>query len=775
MDATTTELRHDRTRPPRRALHALIASPWRIIALTFGVGAIVTLLLALLGAAVYTHLYADRIYQGVTVAGVNVGGLTRAEAQARLDDQTEAYQAATLGVGVKPGERRWTVTPADLGVRFDTTAAVDRALAVGRGAGAFRNAADWFGVIWLGRDFALPATLDDAQLDVALRRWAPDVSTQPTNAVFSVAQDGKVTIIGDKSGLGLELAGSRAAFLAAAAQLSSQPVRLAEAPAPAPITAQMLQNIEGQAQAILSQPLHVTYNNKAWSLPVPDLATAFGYRIEDGHLIIALDPNRLGPFLDQVANGVATPGVNAKLVVDASQHYQIQPDKPGVVLDRDGTLAAINAALTAGQHEVAVKTGPREMPIRTADLEPVRARLEKILSTPLTITYASTPIHAFGRPDLLPLIQLTETPDKPEKVTITLDQAKVHDLSTFIAGLLNQPVRDAQFAYINGQVQDKVSSQEGREVQFDKTDQAIAQAILNAAGGAPADVTVTKPKVTSADKASIVVPDKLGYGQTPYGYSIPSRKHNVELAVQRLNGALIPPGAVFSFNAQVGAQTVENGYQAAFGIALVAGKNGGAAQAATVSSVGGGICQVATTLFQGVFKSGMPIEERNWHLYWPVHYGPPYTDTGMMGLDATVDDQSGLDFKFRNITGGWIAIQAVADGENVMIAEYGKNPGWTVTIDPTAITDVKKADPTKVITKTHDLPPGQTLQVSEATDGFSAAIHRRVTDASGKVVTFKEDDGTTLDLDTTFKSTYMPSANEWQVGVPASEPIGNGQ
>lgn len=168
----------------------------------------------------------------------------------------------------------------------------------------------------------------------------------------------------------------------------------------------------------------------------------------------------------------------------------------------------------------------------------------------------------------------------------------------------------------------------------------------------------------------------------------------------------------------------------------------------------------------------MAIEERNWHLYWPVHYGPPYTATGMQGLDATVDDQSTLDFRFRNLTGRWVAIKAITMNGLVQIGVYGIDPGWQVQIEAPAISNVVKADPKRVEERTHDIPPGQTLQVEEATDGFTAAIHRRVVNRqTGAVVTFTDEQGQQQSLDTTFKSNYLPSRNVFQVGVPADQPL----
>jgi vancomycin resistance protein YoaR len=251
---------------------------------------------------------------------------------------------------------------------------------------------------------------------------------------------------------------------------------------------------------------------------------------------------------------------------------------------------------------------------------------------------------------------------------------------------------------------------------------------------------------------------RLASGATYYGNSAENRKHNVELAMSRLDGALVPPGGTFSFNKVVGAQTVANGYKEGYAIALVGGTGPGTGQVKTISSVAGGICQVSTTLFHAVFRAGLAIEERNWHLYWIASYGGP--PSGLQGLDATVYDDIGLDFQFVNNTGGWLAIETVANGEYARIALYGKDLGWQVIIDEPVITNVRKADPMPVIEKTHTLPPGQEVRVETATDGFDSAIRRRVLDGNGKML-----------LDTVFKSSYLPSRNVTMLGVPPNEPL----
>ena len=133
---------------------------------------------------------------------------------------------------------------------------------------------------------------------------------------------------------------------------------------------------------------------------------------------------------------------------------------------------------------------------------------------------------------------------------------------------------------------------------------------------------------------------------------------NVELAAQRINGVVIGPGDTFSFNDEVGEVSYRSGYKKGYGIS----QDGD--DVVTIPSEGGGICQVATTLFQSVFWAGYPIVERNWHLYWIPRYGQ--RPRGLKGLDATIDqvyDQDGkllyaVDLRWRNNTEAPVLIVA---------------------------------------------------------------------------------------------------------------------
>ncbi|HET9015910.1 MAG TPA: VanW family protein, partial [Thermomicrobiaceae bacterium] len=219
-----------------------------------------------------------------------------------------------------------------------------------------------------------------------------------------------------------------------------------------------------------------------------------------------------------------------------------------------------------------------------------------------------------------------------------------------------------------------------------------------------------------------------------------------ELAVKTVTGTLIPPGGTVSFTGTTDPIDTAHGYKLGYGIVATSGPNG----VATVPSVGGGICQVSTTLFQAAFWAGMPIVERHYHYYWIASYGQP--PAGMKGLDATVDTDAGLDFKFKNPTSDWLAIVATANGSTVHFGLWGTKQNWQVKVDGPVITNVVKADQTMQYQPSSQLAPGTTLYLEAAGDGFDASIHRQVID-NGKVID-----------DLTLNSHYVPSANITLVG-----------
>ncbi|CAA9569787.1 MAG: Vancomycin B-type resistance protein VanW, partial [uncultured Thermomicrobiales bacterium] len=719
---------------------------------------------------------AGRIYRGVGAAGVERVGLTRDEAVARLDERATAYTERPVPVRAARGVAEWAVVPADLGVRLDPAAAVDAAFAAGRGGNPVRNALAWSGaLVGLGdHDVPVPATLDGTALEATVRAWAPDVTYWPTNATFTVRERGELAVVPDKDGLGIDLEGGRAAFLGHAARLSGRPVELPTSPVRADITAPTLDRLKPEATAATAMSLTLRLNDREWTLESADLRAALiAYRWDRG-FGVALDPARLRPFLDELAADVAQPGTNATLAPDASGRYLVTPGRDGLVLDEAVTLTAAAALLNAGgpigvgvggERVVPVSMRLQPPPIVAADLEPVRARVETVLETPLVVSFAGQPIRTFRRADLAPLIRLTPQPDATEKMTVTLDPAGVRALSLRLAGDFNQSVRDAEFKFLNRAVRDVVSSRDGRDVQLVPTGQALSAAILGADGALTlregTDVLITKPQVATADKAKMVVTDLLGRGRTNYGFRDDNGAHNVENAARLLNGILVPPSETFSFNRDVGPQTAANGYKDGYGIELV---DGGAR---TFSTVAGGVCQVSTTLFHGAFRAGLPIEDRSWHLYW-VTYAE--SSTGMKGLDATVYDDSGIDFQFVNTSGGWLGIEATANGEDVQVSIFGQDPGWEVRIDGPEISNERKADRTPIYEKTHDVPPGQRKQQDFARDGFDSAIRRRVYAADGSLLVVNTGNGP-QPMDTTFRSNYLAARSIIQIGVPANESL----
>ena len=124
---------------------------------------------------------------------------------------------------------------------------------------------------------------------------------------------------------------------------------------------------------------------------------------------------------------------------------------------------------------------------------------------------------------------------------------------------------------------------------------------------------------------------------TTYG-GIANRLHNVALVANLIDGTLIAPGKTFSFNATTGERTPEKGFLEA--PVIINGE--------LQTGLGGGVCQVSTTVFNAAYEAGLPIDERVNHALYISHYP--------LGRDATVNypDQ---DLKFTNDTGKWLLLR----------------------------------------------------------------------------------------------------------------------
>lgn len=175
-------------------------------------------------------------------------------------------------------------------------------------------------------------------------------------------------------------------------------------------------------------------------------------------------------------------------------------------------------------------------------------------------------------------------------------------------------------------------------------------------------LTITNPKKTIKDIGTEAFPDLLSTFSTRYDASIASRTTNLKIAVNKINGVTVMPGETFSYNKTLGKRTAEAGYKDAAGYA--GGK--------VVQMIGGGICQVSSTLYDAVVYANLDIVERHNHAFTTSYVGA--------GKDATVVYGS-LDFKFKNTRKYPIQIKASAQNGIVTIGIYGIKEGTEYDID----------------------------------------------------------------------------------------------
>ena len=423
------------------------------------------------------------------------------------------------------------------------------------------------------------------------------------------------------------------------------------------------------------------------------------------------DPVAMGAFMQALAGAVDRPITDARLAMSPDGTVEFVDGQPGRALQVDQTQRRLEEALSrpdVGYVELAIEE--LQPKVGAEQLAAAKAQADSLLSAPLALKFQDQ------RWELTPK-QLSSMVNVAGTEGVQLDRAAIKVWAGTIAKEIDQDPENARFSWQNGVTTLLRESKDGRALEIDKTVNLVLAQALSADRNISLPVSVTKPDVSQDDGAKLNIQGSIEIARTSFAGSSPPKQHNIGLATQRLNGVVVPPGKEFSFNKEVGSTSLDAGYKLGWGIA----NNG--ANVKTVPSVAGGICQVATTLFHSVFWSGYQVEERNYHLYWITGYN----SRGVEGLDATVDEEADLDFRFINNTENYLLIQSWVEGGKVVFGLYGTKPDWTVKVQPGERMDVQKASQDQVVEDEPSLAAGQRLAVEGAMDGFKMVNTRTVT------------------------------------------------
>jgi len=305
-------------------------------------------------------------------------------------------------------------------------------------------------------------------------------------------------------------------------------------------------------------------------------------------------------------------------------------------------------------------------------------------------------------------------------VQVTLNPNALRDILVPVKNQVDRTPSNARFIFNDTTLQlDLIeNSRTGRAMDIDASVRAINDALLRGEHTVSLVVNEAQPQVPGTATGQELGITELVWAETTYFYgSSAERKQNIEAAAARFHSVLVAPGETFSMGQTMGDVSLENGFAEA--LIIYGGR--------TIKGVGGGVCQVSTTLFRAVFNAGYPINERYSHAYRVSYY--EQTASGavnpeLAGLDATVYFPL-VDFKFTNDTPYWILMETYMGSDSLTCKFYSTKDGRSVTWETTGTKNVVRAQE-PLYELNPDLKKGQIKQVDWAANGADITITRTV-------------------------------------------------
>lgn len=469
-----------------------------------------------------------------------------------------------------------------------------------------------------------------------------------------------------------------------------------------------------------------------------------------------LDMGEINSWINQFAPQIEQSLIQNQLDL-SSGYINVAPGQAGYTLDREHLFQQIYTPLRAHQ-SAQIELLVHEIEPESLNLTGPEKQLELTINRPFNF-YLKTPLDDVDLTNELVIspselatwsrLYFSLDADGNEVYTTEIDTEAVRAWLTELAVLVEREPVNARF-YFDDTTRELVVVDEhinGRSLNVDAT---LASFVANAESDSrslPLIIDNIIPKVnTNATAAELGITELLTEQTTYFRDSPPERKHNIARSAEKFYGIVIAPGEEFSFNRYIGEISEEDGFTT--GLIILGGR--------TIEGVGGGVCQVSTTVFQSAFWAGYPIVERQEHGY-RVHY---YEDGEGAGMDATIF--TGLvDFKFLNNTPFHILMENYysAEEESLTMKLYTTSLGRHVEKANPIIEDVQPARTPDLYEYNEDLDPQEIKLVDYAAEGAKVTINRTVYNAEGLVMEDRD-----------FVSNYIPWRNVHQYGDEAIIP-----
>ncbi|MCX8130680.1 MAG: VanW family protein [Clostridia bacterium] len=295
----------------------------------------------------------------------------------------------------------------------------------------------------------------------------------------------------------------------------------------------------------------------------------------------------------------------------------------------------------------------------------------------------------------------------------TYERKSLVNMLSGIKEQIDKKGKNASVNFINGDI--KINKEQlGRHLDIDKNVKLIENHIVKGIF-AKIDLIVKEKKPAILYENIKDINSVLSSFSTVFNPNDVNRTQNLKISCSRINGLILLPGAAFSMNKVLGPRTVENGYKEAKVIF----------KSEYVNGVGGGVCQITTTLYDAVLLSRLKVVEREHHTLPSVYVGP--------GQDATIAENY-IDFKFKNDKDYAICINAEIVKNKVQIRILGKSDGWDyeVKLSSDVVEEYPPEEEEIIIDDT--VEDGKEVMVQHPKNGCRVILYRELYNRNGDLV-----------------------------------------